>query len=116
MPCDSRITMTVDIENVNFNIDRLRKAVEAGALSYVDIPEGIQITDGTYTVTVQKGKPAKLSQSALYGQKNIDAGGDAFVKRIKTLYANQSVVDTAKRFGWQVKRLADDRLVLERGY
>lgn len=109
MPCFSRITMTVGIDIGNVNIDRLKKAVEAGNLSYVDIPEGIQITDGTFTVTVQKGKQTKLSM-----QEGLN--GDAFVKRIKTLYANQSVVDTAKRFGWQVKRLADDQLVLERGY
>jgi hypothetical protein len=107
--------MTVDIGNLNFNIDRLKRAVEAGNLSYVDIPEGIQVTDGTYTVTVQKGKDARLSKDGTYGER-MGSGGDAFINRLKTLYANQSVVDTAKRFGWQVKRLADDQLTLERGF
>jgi hypothetical protein len=104
MPCYEVRTTNVDLKNVT-NIERLldvlashgaRVRIQDGALIGTDERGGQLRYDGTNGLQV--------SERSVLAQPGV----------VAKAYANKTVRDNARRFGWMVKETADGKLELRR--
>jgi len=106
MPCNTIRTMQVSIEAMNARA----MATALRSLGMADVMVAgslVRAYDrGTrQTVTVQTGTGGRIS---------LRAGTEALGDDIKQAYAKHMVTVAAKRYGWQVKTVAQNRLTLSR--